>query len=106
MHGESEYSAHNGSKPNEVLDRFGGDAEMLAKHGVTEEELELLKTVSLFGNLSSARDIAFILKNIRGTKRRVSGYRSAPLPPSKSVGYVVSFRRSYVFTWGCKPYFS
>jgi len=28
----------------------------------------LLKTVSLFGNLSSARDIAFILKNIRGTK--------------------------------------
>ena len=45
-----------------------GDAELLAKHGVTEEELELLKTVSLFGNLSSARDIAFILKNIRGTK--------------------------------------
>ena len=42
--------------------------ELLAAHGVTEEELELLKTVSLFGNLSSARDIAFILKNIRGTK--------------------------------------
>jgi hypothetical protein len=52
----------------ELLDRFSGDEELLAKHGVTEEELELLKTVSLFGNLSSARDIAFILKNIRGTK--------------------------------------
>jgi hypothetical protein len=56
----------SGSK--ELLDRFSGDEELLAKHGVTEEELELLKTVSLFGNLSSARDIAFILKNIRGTK--------------------------------------
>jgi hypothetical protein len=56
----------DGSK--ELLERFGGDEQMLAKHGVTEEELELLKTVSLFGNLSSARDIAFILKNIRGTK--------------------------------------
>jgi hypothetical protein len=57
-----------GSESKELLDRFGGDEEMLEKHAVTEEELELLKTVSLFGNLSSARDIAFILKNIRGTK--------------------------------------
>ena len=57
-----------GSESKELLDRFGGDQEMLEKHAVTEEELELLKTVSLFGNLSSARDIAFILKNIRGTK--------------------------------------
>jgi hypothetical protein len=57
-----------GNRSKELLDRFGGDAELLAKHGVTEEELELLKTVSLFGNLSNARDIAFILKNIRGTK--------------------------------------
>jgi hypothetical protein len=57
-----------GANSKDLLERFGGDAEMLAKHGVTEEELELLKTVSLFGNLSSARDIAFILKNIRGTK--------------------------------------
>jgi hypothetical protein len=57
-----------GPKSRELLDRFSGDEELLAKHGVTEEELELLKTVSLFGNLSSARDIAFILKNIRETK--------------------------------------
>jgi hypothetical protein len=57
-----------GSSSKELLERFGGDEEMLARHGVTEEELELLKTVSLFGNLSNARDIAFILKNIRGTK--------------------------------------
>ena len=57
-----------GSESKELLERFGSDDEMLAKHGVTEEELELLKTVSLFGNLSNARDIAFILKNIRGTK--------------------------------------
>ena len=58
----------NGVKSRGLLERFGGDEELLARHGVTEEELELLKTVSLFGNLSSARDIAFILKNIRGTK--------------------------------------
>jgi hypothetical protein len=58
----------SGAKAKDLLERFGGDAELLARHGVTEEELELLKTVSLFGNLSSARDIAFILKNIRGTK--------------------------------------
>jgi len=57
-----------GANSKDLLERFGGDAELLAKHCVTEEELELLKTVSLFGNLSSARDIAFILKNIRGTK--------------------------------------
>ena len=57
-----------GANRKELLERFGGTEELLAKHGVTEEELELLKTVSLFGNLSSARDIAFILKNIRGTK--------------------------------------
>ena len=56
-----------GASSKQLLERFGGDEEMLARHGVTEEELELLKTVSLFGNLSSARDIAFILKNIRGT---------------------------------------
>jgi hypothetical protein len=58
----------SGASKKDLLDRFSGDEELLAKHGVTEEELELLKTVSLFGNLSSARDIAFILKNIRGTK--------------------------------------
>ena len=58
----------SGANRNGLLDRVGGDTELLAKHGVTEEELELLKTVSLFGNLTSARDIAFILKNIRGTK--------------------------------------
>jgi hypothetical protein len=57
-----------GIHKKELLERFSGNEELLAKHGVTEEELELLKTVSLFGNLSSARDIAFILKNIRGTK--------------------------------------
>jgi len=57
-----------GANSRDLLERFGKDAEMLTKHGVTEEELELLKTVSLFGNLSSARDIAFILKNIRGSK--------------------------------------
>jgi hypothetical protein len=61
-------SSKTGSNRNELLERFGVHREFLAAHGVTEEELELLKTVSLFGNLSSARDIAFILKNIRGTK--------------------------------------
>ena len=59
---------HMGAKGNQLLKRFSGDAELLNEHGVTEEELELLKTVSLFGNLSNSRDIAFILKNIRGDK--------------------------------------
>ncbi|HXN87000.1 MAG TPA: hypothetical protein VN867_13070 [Candidatus Binataceae bacterium] len=59
---------HMGAKGNRLLKRFSGDAELLTQHGVTEEELELLKTVSLFGNLSNSRDIAFILKNIRGDK--------------------------------------
>jgi len=57
-----------GTNRKELIERLGGDEELLARYGVTEEELELLKTVSLFGNLSSTRDIAFILKNIRGTK--------------------------------------
>jgi hypothetical protein len=59
---------HMGAKGNRLLKRFSGDAESLTENGVTEEELELLKTVSLFGNLSNSRDIAFILKNIRGAK--------------------------------------
>jgi hypothetical protein len=62
------HAPRKGPHSKELLERFSGDEELLAKHGVTEEELELLKTVSLFGNLSSPRDIAFILKNIRGTK--------------------------------------
>ena len=59
---------HMGAKGNRLLKRFSGDAELLTQNGVTEEELELLKTVSLFGNLSNSHDIAFILKNIRGDK--------------------------------------
>ena len=59
---------HMGAKGNRLLKRFKDDAELLTEQSVTEEELELLKTVSLFGNLSSSRDIAFILKNIRGDK--------------------------------------
>ena len=65
---KSNVPRRTGTNRKELLDRFSGDEELLARHGVTEEELELLKTVSLFGNLSNARDIAFILKNIRGTK--------------------------------------
>jgi len=65
---KSNHPRKAGNHSRELLERFGGDEELLAKHGVTEEELELLKTVSLFGNLTSSRDIAFILKNIRGTK--------------------------------------
>jgi len=57
-----------GTKTEKLLARFVGDEELLARHGVTEEELELLNTVSLFGKFSSTRDIAFILKNMRGTK--------------------------------------
>ena len=48
-------------------DRFSRHKELLAKHGVTQEELILLKTISLFGKLSVKRDLAFLLRNIRGT---------------------------------------
>ena len=34
----------SGPKSRELLDRFSGDEELLAKHGVTEEELELLQS--------------------------------------------------------------
>jgi len=59
-----------GTKTNrkKLLERFAGNEELLARYGVTEEELELLNTVSLFGSLCSSRDIAFILKNMRGVK--------------------------------------
>lgn len=50
-----------------VPDRFSGHRELLAKHRVTEEELILLNTISLFGNFSVKRDLGFLLKNIRGT---------------------------------------
>jgi len=57
--------AANGKK---LMERFHGNEEFLATHGVTEKELALLNTLSLFGNFSLERDLVFILKNIRGTK--------------------------------------
>ena len=57
-----------GTDKRELLERFSGNEDLLIRQGVTEEELEVLKTVSLFGNVTCARDIAFILSNIRGTK--------------------------------------
>ena len=48
-----------------VLERFRNDKELLAANHVTGEELAFLETVALFGNLESAEDVLFILKNIR-----------------------------------------
>jgi hypothetical protein len=60
-------SRKSGPKSGKRLESSGQD-ELFARYGVTQEELELLKTVSLFGRLSCAHDIAFVLKNIRESK--------------------------------------
>ncbi len=52
---------------NDIWERFRNDKELLAKHKLTEQELEFLETVALFGSLESVRDIIFILNNIRPT---------------------------------------
>jgi hypothetical protein len=55
---------------SDVWERFRNDKELLASHHVTEQELEFLETVALFGSLASVRDILFILDNIRPSGRR------------------------------------
>jgi hypothetical protein len=55
---------------SDVWERFRNDKDLLAKYHVTEQELEFLETVALFGSLASVRDILFILENIRPSARR------------------------------------
>jgi hypothetical protein len=50
----------------EIWERFRTDQELLARHAVTEDELQLLEGIACFGSLKSVRDILFVLKNIRG----------------------------------------
>jgi hypothetical protein len=50
----------------DLWERFRSDEESLARHAVTEDELQLLEGIALFGSLKSVRDILFVLKNIRG----------------------------------------
>lgn len=50
----------------DIWERFRTDEELLARHAVTEDELQLLEGIALFGSLKSVRDILFVLKNIRG----------------------------------------
>jgi hypothetical protein len=50
--------------------RFVGDKALLDSHGVTFEELEFLKRVSLFGELKSVDDYLLILRNIRETSKK------------------------------------
>jgi hypothetical protein len=56
----------HGHRPlDDVWHRFLRDKETLEKHGVTEEELSFLHSVSLMGSITTVKDILFILKNIR-----------------------------------------
>ncbi len=49
----------------QVLERLRADKKLLLANRITEEELNFLETVGLFGTLKSVSDILFILKNIR-----------------------------------------
>jgi hypothetical protein len=48
-----------------LLARFRKDSKLLAKHGVSQEELAFLEQVAMFGKLESVTDVLFILRNIR-----------------------------------------
>ena len=70
------HAPRKGANSKELLERFSSDEELLAKHGVTEEELELLKTVSLFGNLSSrTRHRLHPEEHPRNQARQVNSWR-------------------------------
>ena len=51
-------------------ERFLKDPALLESHGVTDEELKFLSSVSLFGKLKSVDDVLFILANIRAATRK------------------------------------
>jgi len=53
------------SSENNIWRRFRNNKELLATHGVTDEELDFLEKVEMFGSLKSVSDILLILKNIR-----------------------------------------
>lgn len=53
----------------EVWQRFLSDSELLARHRVTQEEIESLKTFAPFGTLTGTDDIVFILERVRRMRK-------------------------------------
>jgi len=50
---------------NGILEQLRSDDKLMAAHRITEEELNFLAKVDMFGSLTSVTDILFILTNIR-----------------------------------------
>ncbi len=50
------------TKRDDILDRIRADKELLSAHGISDEELEFLGKVDMFGTLKSVSDILFILE--------------------------------------------
>jgi hypothetical protein len=54
----------------EIWEDFLSDTALLARHRVTDDEIEMLKTFAPFGTLSGNEDIIFILERIRRSRKR------------------------------------
>ncbi len=52
---------------NGILEQVRGDRKILAAHRITEDELNFLAKVDMFGSLKSVTDVLFILDNIRAS---------------------------------------
>ncbi len=50
------------TKREDILERVRADKDLLSAHGITNEELEFLGKVDMFGTLKSVSDILFILE--------------------------------------------
>jgi hypothetical protein len=53
----------------EIWQGFLNDVELLARHRVTEDEIETLKTFAPFGTLTGTDDIVFILERLRRLRK-------------------------------------
>jgi hypothetical protein len=54
----------------EIWEDFLNDSALLARHRVTDDEIEMLKTFAPFGTLSGSEDIIFILERVRRSRKR------------------------------------
>ena len=50
------------TKRDDILERVRADKDLLSANGITNEELEFLGKVDMFGTLKSVSDILFILE--------------------------------------------
>jgi hypothetical protein len=62
-----------------IIEDFSGDRELIERLGVTPEEIRMLSSVSMLGNLTCKQDVLFILRQLRETKG--PGKALAPVSP-------------------------